>query len=74
MVARSDLLVSDGERAQAVKELRHHYDAGRLTLDEFEERLAQAQAARCSISPRTRCRACTGATRAGARSRCSTRS
>ena len=45
-MARSDLLVSDGERAQAVKELRHHYDAGRLTLDEFEERLAQAQTAR----------------------------
>jgi uncharacterized membrane protein YccC len=46
MAARPDLLVSDAERAQAVNELRRHYDTGRLTLDEFEERLAQAQAAR----------------------------
>ena len=46
MAAEPDLLVSDAERAQAVNELRRHYDTGRLTLDEFEERLAQAQTAR----------------------------
>ena len=46
MAAEPDMLVSDAERAQAVNELRRHYDTGRLTLDEFEERLAQAQTAR----------------------------
>jgi len=41
-----DLLVADSDRAQAAEELRVHYDAGRLTLDEFESRLAEANAAR----------------------------
>jgi fatty acid desaturase len=41
-----DLLVGDAERASAATELREHYDSGRLTLDEFEERLAQVHAAR----------------------------
>lgn len=46
VVPPSDLLVSDVERAHAVNELRRHYDTGRLTLEELEERLAQAQSAR----------------------------
>jgi hypothetical protein len=41
-----DLLVGDAERSSATTELRAHYDAGRLTLEEFEERLAQVQSAR----------------------------
>ena len=41
-----DVLASDAERARVVKELREHHDAGRLTLEEFEERLADAQGAR----------------------------
>jgi hypothetical protein len=41
-----DLLVGDADRASAATELREHYDAGRLTLDEFEERLAQVNRAR----------------------------
>jgi hypothetical protein len=34
-----DLLVSDRDRARVGDELRTHYEAGRLTLDEFQERL-----------------------------------
>jgi hypothetical protein len=41
-----DLLVSDADRARVVAELRVHYEAGRLTLDEFQERLDEAQKAR----------------------------
>ena len=41
-----DLLVGDTERAAAVAELRRHYDAGRLTLEEFEERLGAVHGAR----------------------------
>jgi hypothetical protein len=41
-----DLLVGDAERASAVAELRRHHDAGRLTLEEFEGRLDDAQRAR----------------------------
>lgn len=41
-----DLLVSDAERARALSELRGHYETGRLTLEEFQERLDEAQAAR----------------------------
>jgi hypothetical protein len=41
-----DLLVADADRAKAAEELREHLDAGRLTLDEFEGRLAEANAAR----------------------------
>jgi hypothetical protein len=41
-----DLLVADADRARVVGELRGHYEAGRLTLDEFQERLDEAQAAR----------------------------
>jgi hypothetical protein len=41
-----DLLVSDGDRARVGNELRVHYEAGRLTLDEFQERLDELHAAR----------------------------
>lgn len=41
-----DTLAADSERAMAADELRRHYDSGRLTLDEFESRLAEVHAAR----------------------------
>jgi hypothetical protein len=41
-----DLLVADADRAAAADELRQHLDAGRLTLEEFESRLAEANGAR----------------------------
>lgn len=43
-----DLLVSDAEREQVTDELRGHYEAGRLTLEEFQQRLDEAHAARTS--------------------------
>jgi hypothetical protein len=46
MAEALDVLASDTERAQAIKELREHYESGRLTLEEFEHRYEQAQAAR----------------------------
>jgi Domain of unknown function (DUF1707) len=47
-----DLLVSDADRARVIGELRGHYEAGRLTLDEFQERLDEAQAARTELQLR----------------------
>jgi len=41
-----DLRVSDAERDRAVSELSEHFQAGRLTLDEFQDRSGQALAAR----------------------------
>jgi hypothetical protein len=41
-----DTLVADSDRAGAADELRLHYDSGRLTLDEFESRLAEVHRAR----------------------------
>jgi hypothetical protein len=41
-----DLLVSDADRARVVGELRGHYETGRLTLEEFQQRLDEAQSAR----------------------------
>jgi Domain of unknown function (DUF1707) len=41
-----DMLVADSDRATAADEVRLHYDSGRLTLDEFESRLAEVHAAR----------------------------
>src|SRR2546423_5853744 len=41
-----DLLVSDADRARVSSELRTHYESGRLTLDEFQERLDEAHGAR----------------------------
>jgi Domain of unknown function (DUF1707) len=41
-----DLLVSDADRVRVAGELRTHYESGRLTLEEFQERLDEAHAAR----------------------------
>lgn len=41
-----DTLVADSDRSAAADELRLHYDSGRLTLDEFESRLAEVNTAR----------------------------
>ncbi|MFL5943064.1 MAG: DUF1707 domain-containing protein [Gaiellaceae bacterium] len=41
-----DLLVADADRTRAAQELREHYDSGRLTVDEFESRLAEVNGAR----------------------------
>src|SRR5579862_7184585 len=41
-----DTLVADADRAAAGDEMRQHYDSGRLTLDEFEGRLAEVNTAR----------------------------
>jgi DUF1707 SHOCT-like domain len=46
MAESLDTLVADSDRAQAVDEMRQHYDSGRLTLDEFEGRLAEVHTAR----------------------------
>ena len=43
---RRGLRVGDEERLAVVEQLRVHLGAGRLTLDEFEERTGQALAAR----------------------------
>jgi hypothetical protein len=45
-VSESDLFIGDAERTAAASELRRHYDAGRLRLPEFEDRLALVHAAR----------------------------
>jgi fatty acid desaturase len=46
MAQPPDLLVSDADRARVAGQLREHYEAGRLTLEEFQERLDEAHAAR----------------------------
>lgn len=46
MEVTTDLLVSDADRARVAGELRGHYESGRLTLDEFQERLDEAHRAR----------------------------
>lgn len=46
MAESLDMLVADSDRSTAADELRQHYDSGRLTLDEFESRLAEVHAAR----------------------------
>jgi hypothetical protein len=46
MAESPDMLVADSDRAAAAEEVRKHYDSGRLTLDEFENRLAEVHAAR----------------------------
>lgn len=46
MAKSVDMLVADAERSTAADEIREHYDSGRLTLDEFESRLAEVHAAR----------------------------
>lgn len=39
---RGDIRVSDAERDRAVTELSEHYQSGRLTLDEFDDRSDRA--------------------------------
>ena len=46
MLARSQVRASDEEREQAVRALRHHYSAGRISSDELEERVGLAYDAR----------------------------
>jgi hypothetical protein len=46
MTESLDTLVADSDRSTVADELRQHYDSGRLTLDEFEGRLAEVHAAR----------------------------
>ena len=46
MAESLDTLVADSDRSTAADELRLHYDSGRLTLEEFESRLAEVHAAR----------------------------
>jgi hypothetical protein len=46
MAESLDTLVADSDRASGADELRQHYDSGRLTLDEFESRLAEVHTAR----------------------------
>jgi hypothetical protein len=43
---RGDIRVSDAERDQAVAELSKHFQTGRLTQEEFEDRSGRALAAR----------------------------
>ena len=43
---RGVIRVSDAERDQAVAELSEHFQAGRLTLEEFDDRSSQALRAR----------------------------
>jgi DUF1707 SHOCT-like domain/Protein of unknown function (DUF2516) len=35
----SNMLASDADRERVTQELRHHFEAGRLTLDDFNDRL-----------------------------------
>lgn len=44
--ADRDLLASDAEREHVVDQLRRHAADGRLTMDEFEQRVAEALGAR----------------------------
>ena len=43
---RGDVRLSDAERDQAVAELSEHFQAGRLTQDEFDDRSGRALTAR----------------------------
>ncbi len=46
MTEHPDLLIGDSERRTAADDLRGHYEAGRLTVDELEGRLERVHAAR----------------------------
>jgi hypothetical protein len=46
MAESLDTLIADADRSGAADEMRLHYDSGRLTLDEFESRLAEVHTAR----------------------------
>jgi hypothetical protein len=41
-----DLLASDADRARVSEELRTHYESGRLTLEEFQDRIDETHSAR----------------------------
>jgi Domain of unknown function (DUF1707) len=41
-----NLLVSDADRARVVEELQGHYETGRLTLEELQQRVDEAHSAR----------------------------
>jgi class 3 adenylate cyclase len=41
--------ISDADRQRVIDQLREHTGVGRLTLDEFEERVAEVQAAKTSL-------------------------
>lgn len=45
-VSSPDELVADSDRERTIRDLSQHLVAGRLTTDEFEQRLAAAQSAR----------------------------
>jgi hypothetical protein len=45
MVSRDDMRVGDADREAAATRLREHFAAGRLTLEEFQDRLAAVFAA-----------------------------
>jgi Domain of unknown function (DUF1707) len=45
-VSRGELRVSDADRDRAVAELTGHFEAGRISQDEFDERSSRALAAR----------------------------
>lgn len=63
MAESPDLLIGDAERTTAAAELREHYDAGRLALDEFEARLGEVHAARTGADLREAFRQLPDATR-----------
>ena len=46
MAAGNEMRVGDAEREAAAAELREHYASGRLTLDELNERIDKAFAAK----------------------------
>ena len=46
MAESLDTLVADADRSTVADAIREHYDSGRLTLDEFESRLAEVHSAR----------------------------
>ena len=46
MTQTPDLLASDADRARVATQLREHYESGRLTLEEFQERLDETHQAR----------------------------
>jgi len=60
---RSDIRVSDAERDQAIAELSEHFQAGRLTQDEFDDRRAK----RSRPAPAATSAGCSPTCRRGAR-------
>jgi len=48
-----DLIVSDADRARVISELGSQYGTGRLTLEEFQQRLDEANKARTNSQLQT---------------------